>query len=185
MPRQTHARRSRENTRWRGPPNSWRMSFSRSRERHRRDVVAERGEAALQLVLLVLGKAVELDHRDHLADLHRCAAHLPELVDKLLNGRRGPLASGGRGPLGRPDPVGRSHTGPPEALPRHQAADPRRPRYPASGQLSSLGRRIVGLRAHRSSLARRPKRRVRRASQGRPIGILSGSLGRRRLRARG
>jgi hypothetical protein len=33
----------------------------------------------LQLVALVLGKAVELDHRDHLTDLHRRATHLPEL----------------------------------------------------------------------------------------------------------
>ncbi len=74
-----------------GPPNSLRISFSRSAKRHRRDVVAQRRQAALQLILLVLGKAVELDHRDHLADLHRRAAHLPKLVDQLL--RRAPRSA--------------------------------------------------------------------------------------------
>ena len=87
---------------------------SRGGERDRRDVVAERGELALQLVLLLLGKAVELDHRDHLADLHRRAAHLAELLDELVHERRRPLVLGGRGPLGRADPVGGPHAGPPQ-----------------------------------------------------------------------
>ena len=152
------------------------------RERHRRDVVAERGEAALQLVLLVLGKAVELDHRDHLADLHRRAAHLPELVDELLHDRRGSLALGGRGPLGRPDPVGGSHPGPAQALPGHQPADARRPRQPARGQLSRLAaanRRPAHSSTERSEAAQSP------APAKPAAGILSGSLGRRTPPARG
>jgi hypothetical protein len=124
-------------------------------ERDRRDVVAERGELALQLVLLVLGKAVELDHRDHLADLHCRTAHLPKLVDELVDERCGPVALGRGGPLGRADAVGGPHPGPPQALPRHQPADTSRPREPTGGQPSRLGRRIVGLRTHRPSLARR------------------------------
>jgi hypothetical protein len=126
------------------------------RERHRRDVVPQRGEPVLQFVALVLGKAVELDHRHHLADLHRRAAHLPKLVDELLHGCCGPLTLGGGGPLGRSHPIRGPHPGPAQALPRHQPADARRPRKPPGGQLSRFRRRIVGLRAHRPSLASRP-----------------------------
>ncbi len=121
-------------------------------EAHRRDVVAERGEAALQLVPLVLREAVELDHRDHLADLHRRAAHLPELVDELLHQRGRPLAFRRRRALGRPDPVGGAHPRPAQALAGHQAADAGRPREPAGRQLSRLGR-IVGASTHPPSLA--------------------------------
>src|SRR4029453_14842953 len=72
------------------------------REPNGRDVVAERREPPLQLLPLVLGKAVELDHRDHLTDLHRRATHLPELVDELLDQRRGALLLGRRRALRRP-----------------------------------------------------------------------------------
>ena len=65
-------------------------------EPHRRDVVAERREPPSQLVPLVLGKAVELNHRDHLTDLHRRAAALPERVDELPDQRRGALFLGRR-----------------------------------------------------------------------------------------
>ena len=102
-------------------------------EGHRWDVVAEGGELALQLVLLVLVEAVELDHRDDLADLHRRAAHLPKLVDQLVDERCGPLVLGGGGPLGRPDPVRGAHTGPAQALPGHQPVGS----FPASGGGSS------------------------------------------------
>ena len=68
-------------------------------ERHRRDVVAERRELTLQLVLLLLRKAIELGHRDHLADLHRRAAHPAELLDELVHERRGALVLGRRRPL--------------------------------------------------------------------------------------
>ena len=93
-------------------------------ERHRRDVVAQRGELALQLVLLVLGKAVELDHREHLADLHRRAAHLPKLVDELA-ARALPSARSG---LPRPAPAsapGSRCASPPSAGPAPSPA--RRP----------------------------------------------------------
>ena len=92
----------------------------------------------MQLVPLVLGKAVELDHRDHLTDLHRRATHLPELVDELPDQRRGALFLGRRRALRRPDPVGGSHPGPAQALPRHESADTRRPGESAFGQPSRL-----------------------------------------------
>jgi hypothetical protein len=120
---------------------------------HRRDVVAERGEPSLQFVPLVLRKSVELDHRDHLADLHRGTAHLPKLIDELADERSGPLALGSGGPLGRPDPVGSPHSCPPQPLPGHQPTDPRGPREPTSGHLFRLGRRIVALRTHPPRLA--------------------------------
>ena len=113
------------------------------RERHRRDAVAQRRKLALQLVLLVLGEAVELDHREHLPDLHRRAAHPPELLDELADERRGPFVLGGGGALGRPHPVGRPHPRPPHALPGHQPANPRRPRDPPRRELLRLARGIV------------------------------------------
>ena len=60
-------------------------------ERHRRDVVAKRCELGLEGLTLVLGEPVELDHRDHLADLHRRPAHPPELLDELFDERGGSL----------------------------------------------------------------------------------------------
>ena len=65
-----------------------RISFSSRCERHRRDVVAQRRQLALQLVLLLGVEAVELDHREHLPDLHRRAAHPSELLDELVHERR-------------------------------------------------------------------------------------------------
>ena len=102
----------------------------------------------MQLVPLVLGKAVELDHRDHLTDLHRRATHLPELIDELLDQRRRALLLGRRRALRRPDPVGGSHPSPAQALPRHEPADTRRPGESALGQLSRLSERIFVLRTH-------------------------------------
>jgi hypothetical protein len=113
-----------------------------------RDVVAERSEPPLQLVPLVLRKAIELDHRDHLTNLHRRATHLPELIDELLDHRRGALLLGRRRPLRRPDSVGGSHPGPAQALPRHEPAHTRRPGESAFGQLSRLSERILVVRAH-------------------------------------
>ena len=118
------------------------------REPNGRDIVAERREPQLQLVALVLGKAVELDHRDHLTDLHRRATHLPELSDELLDQRRRALVLGRRRALRRPDPVGGSHPSPAQALPRHEPADTRRPGESALGQLSRLSERIFVLRTH-------------------------------------
>ena len=50
--------------------------------RHRRDVVAQRGEAALQILRLVGVEAGKLDRREHLPCLHRSTAHHGELVDE-------------------------------------------------------------------------------------------------------
>ena len=109
------------------------------REPHRRDVVAEHGEAPLQFVPLLFREAVELDHREHLADLHRRAAHLPKLCDNPLHQRRGPLPLGRGGAVGRPDPVGGPHPRPPQALTRHQPPDTRSPRESPVGSLPASG----------------------------------------------
>ena len=122
------------------------------REPHWRDVVAKRGEAALQIIPLVLREPVELDHRDDLADLHRGAAHLPKLVDELLDKCGRPLAFGRRSTLSRPNSVGGTHSRPPQALTRHQPSHPSRPRKPTGRQLARL-RRIVSASTHSSSLA--------------------------------
>ena len=121
------------------------------REPHGRNVVAERRQAALQIVPLLLGEAVELDHRDHLADLHGGASHLPELLDQLLDQRSCPLAFGRRGALGRPHAVGGAHSRPAQALTRYQPSDPGRPREPAGRELARLRRILAG--THAASLA--------------------------------
>jgi hypothetical protein len=69
------------------------------RERDRWDVVAELGELCLQCVAVGLGKAIELDHREHLSDLHRRPTHLAELLDQLVDERGGALVLGGGGAL--------------------------------------------------------------------------------------
>ena len=117
-------------------------------ERDRRDVIAELGELCLQRVALVLGEAVELDHREHLPDLHRRSAHLAELVDELVDERRGALILRGGGALRGADPVGRAHARPPRALAGHEATDPGGARDPPGRQLSRLGRRVLGLVGH-------------------------------------
>ena len=66
-------------------------------ERERRDVVAQRRERRLELLALGLGDRGEVDGREHLADLHRRAAHLAELLDELARGRGGALAGRGVG----------------------------------------------------------------------------------------
>ena len=69
-------------------------------ERQRRHVVAQRGERLLELLALGLRDRGEVDGREHLADLHRRAAHLAELLDELAGGRGGALAGRGVGVLG-------------------------------------------------------------------------------------
>ena len=125
-----------------------RISFSSLRERHRRHVVAERRQLGLELVALLLGQAVELDHRDHLADLHRRAAHPAELIDELVDERGRALVLRRLGPLGRAQAIRRSHPRPPEALPRDQSADASRPPDPAGRQLPRLGWRVVCSSGH-------------------------------------
>ena len=121
-------------------------------EADRGNVVAQRGQAALQLVAFVLRKAVELEHRDHLADLHCRAAHLAKLIDELSHQRSRPLAFRRRRALGRPDPVGGAHPRPAQPLAGHQAADACGARQPAGGKFSRLGR-IFGAVTHPPSLA--------------------------------
>ncbi len=59
----------------------------------RRDVVAQRGQAPLQIRGLVGVEARELDRRQHLTDLHRRAAHRGELVDERVDCRDHPVAA--------------------------------------------------------------------------------------------
>ena len=70
-----------------GPPSSVAQQLLELGERHRRRGVAQRGEALLELLALVLGDEVEVDGREDLADLHRRALHLPELLDELVGDR--------------------------------------------------------------------------------------------------
>jgi hypothetical protein len=118
-------------------------------ERHRRHVVAQRGEPALEVVALVLGQAVEVDHRQHLADLHRGAAHLAELLDELVDERGGPLVARRLRALRRADAIGRPHARPAQPLAGDEAAHARGPRDPARRELARLGGGIVGLGGHR------------------------------------
>ena len=132
------------------------------RERDRRDVVAELGELRLQRVALVLGEAVELDHREHLPDLHRRATHLPELLDELVDERGGALVLRGCGALRRADAIGRPHARPPHTLAGHEPADPGGPRDPPGRQLSRFGRRFLGFGGH---LTRQSSRRAHRTPE--------------------
>ena len=123
-----------------------------AREGHRRNPVAEGREFSLELVLLVVVETVELDHRDHLTDLHRRAAHPPQLIDELVHERRRSLLLGSRCALGRTDAIGRTHAGPANALPSHQPADARRPRQPTSRQALCVWWQIFGGHAHDRSV---------------------------------
>ena len=80
-----------------GSPSSSLSSFSTLLEGQRRDVVAQRRERRLELLALGLGDRGEVDGREDLADLHRRAAHLAELLDELARGRGGALAGRGVG----------------------------------------------------------------------------------------
>jgi hypothetical protein len=139
-----------EKTRLTGPPNS--SQPLELRERNRRDVVAEFSKLCLQRVALVLGKAVELDHREHLPDLHRRPPHPSELLDELVDERGGALILRGGGALRRADAIGRPHARPPHALPGHQTADPRGPRDPSGRQLSRFRSALLGFDGHRQSV---------------------------------
>ena len=93
------------------------------RPRQRRHVVAQRRERALELLALGLRDRGELDRRKHLADLHRGAAHAPELLDELAREGRGALAGRRLGALGRAHEVGGAGAGPAQALAGDEAAD--------------------------------------------------------------
>ena len=153
-------------------PSSSRSSFSTPLERQRRDVVAQRGERLLEVLALVLGQRGEVDRGEHLADLHRRAAHLAELLDELARERRGALAGGGVGALGRAHDVRGARPDPAGRLPGDEPAEPR-------GAREARGRRLAGLVGHASRLRsraaaadhtanRRPRRLARRDPRVRP-----------------
>ncbi len=123
------------------PPSSSRISFSSLA--NGTGGTSSRSVASLDSssVALLVRQPVELDHRQQLPDLHRRAAHPAQLVDELADEVGGPLVAGGRGALGRAHAVGGAHPRPAQPLPRHQPADPRRPRDPPGRQPPGLGRR--------------------------------------------
>ncbi len=109
-----------------------------ARERDRRDAVTECRELLLKLGLLLLGEAIEIDHRDDLADLHRRTAHATQLIDDFMHERCRALLLCGGCALGRAHTVGGSHPGPAHSLSRRQPAHSRRPRDAAGGQFLGL-----------------------------------------------
>ncbi len=92
-------------------------------ERQRRDVVAQRGERRLELLALRLRDRGEVDGGEDLADLHRRAAQLAELLDELAGERGGALAGGGVGVLGGAQAVGGAGAGPARGLAGDEAAE--------------------------------------------------------------
>ena len=93
------------------------------RPRQRRHVVAQRRERLLELLALGRRDRREVDGREHLADLHRSAAHVPELLDQLAGERGGALATRRLGALARAHHVGGAGAGPAQALAGDEAAD--------------------------------------------------------------
>ena len=71
------------------------------------------------------GIAVKSTGGEDLADLHRRAAELAELLDELARERGGALAGGGVGLLGGAQAVGCAGARPARGLAGDQAADPR------------------------------------------------------------
>ena len=122
-------------------PSSSREQLLDLLERQRRDVVAQRGERLLELLALVLGDRGEVDGREHLADLHRGAAHLAELLDELARERGGALAGRRVGALGRAHDVGGARAGPAGRLPGDEAAEAGGAGDAGGGWLARLGHR--------------------------------------------
>ena len=110
-------------------------------------------DAELAQLLADRLETVEVDHREHLPDLHGRAAHLAELVDELVDEGSGALTLGGLGPLRRPHAVGGAHPRPAHALAGDQPADARRAGNASGRQLPGLFRRILGVRPHTLRLA--------------------------------
>jgi hypothetical protein len=92
---------------------------------------------------LIFREAIELDHRDHLADLHRRAAHPAKLVDEFIHERRSALLLGRRRPRRCTHPISDPHSSPPHALARHKPADAHGPRDATGRQLLRLRRGIL------------------------------------------
>ena len=92
-------------------------------EGQRRDVVAQARERGLELLALGLRDRGEVDGREDLADLHRRAAHLAELLDQLAGGRGRALAGRGVGGFVAAQRVGRARPGPAQALAGDEPAE--------------------------------------------------------------
>ena len=109
----------------------------------RGDVVAQRGEPLLQVLGLVGVEPGKLDRREHLAGLHRRAAHDRELVDQRVDRRHHAVAAAALALLvgaAGVEPV----AGPARGAAGRDAAELRGPRDPSLGR--PLGLRLVGLR---------------------------------------
>ena len=106
-------------------------------EGQRRDVVAQARERGLELLALGLGDRGEVDGREDLADLHRRAAHLAELLDQLAGGRGRALAGRGVGGLVAAQGVDGARSGPAQALAGDEPAE-------AAGAGDAGGGRGVG-----------------------------------------
>ena len=122
-------------------------------ERERRHVVAQLRQRLLEALALVLGQRAEVDRGEHLADLHRRTAHLPELLDQLARERRRPFARRLVRPLGRAHDVGGAGSHPASGLARHEAAE-------ARGAGEAGGGRLARLVWHPSRLRGLPARRI-------------------------
>ena len=120
-------------------------------ERQRRDVVAQRRERLLERLALLLGQRGEVDRGEHLPDLHGGAAQLAELLDELARERRGALAGGRVGALGRADEVGRARADPARRLARDEAAE-----AGGAGEPGRRRRRGSGMPPGYERAARRP-----------------------------
>ena len=92
-------------------------------EGERRDVVAQARERRFELLALGLGDRGEVDGREDLADLHRRAAHLAELLDQLAGGRGGALARRGVRRLLAAQRVGGAHSRPAQTLAGDEPAE--------------------------------------------------------------
>ena len=122
-----------------------------------RDVIAQRGQRALELLALGRRDRREVDGREDLADLHRGAAHVPELIDELAGQPGGALAGGGLGALGRAHAIGGLRGGPAQALAGHQAAEAARAGEAGSGGSTGHDTTVrPGLHGNHTGNPRRP-----------------------------
>ena len=127
----------------------------------RRDVVSQRGQAALKVLALVGVEAGELDGREGLPGLHRRAAHHRELVDQRVDGGDDAIAAPAPLLLGRPPGVQ------PVARPAHRAAG-RDPSQAGGAGASAPGRAASLLVCHgrQSGNRRAPPRAAHAAFRG-------------------
>ena len=93
----------------------------------------------MKLLALVLGQRGEVDRRQHLADLHRRAAHLAELLDELARERGGALAGRRVRALGRAHDVGGAGPDPAGRLAGDEPAEAGGARDAGGGGLARLG----------------------------------------------